>query len=57
MPVFEVIPLQIAAYQVAQARGIIPGDFRYAPAVTLSETGFSGAESRDPAPGSPAGLV
>jgi glutamine---fructose-6-phosphate transaminase (isomerizing) len=41
-PVFEIIPLQIAAYQVAERRGVTPGEFRYAPAVTVSETGFSG---------------
>jgi glucosamine--fructose-6-phosphate aminotransferase (isomerizing) len=40
--VFEIIPLQIAAYQLAERRGVIPGEFRYAPAVTMSETGFSG---------------
>jgi glucosamine--fructose-6-phosphate aminotransferase (isomerizing) len=40
--VFEIIPLQIAAYRLAERRGVIPGEFRYAPAVTMSETGFSG---------------
>jgi glutamine---fructose-6-phosphate transaminase (isomerizing) len=39
--VFEIVPIQIAAYQMAQRRGIVPGEFRHAPAVTLSETGFS----------------
>ncbi|MGI8958489.1 MAG: SIS domain-containing protein [Bryobacteraceae bacterium] len=39
--VCEVIPLQIAAYQLAKIRGVIPGEFRHAPAVTVSETGFS----------------
>jgi glutamine---fructose-6-phosphate transaminase (isomerizing) len=42
VPVFEIIPLQIAAYQLAERRGVVPGEFRYAPAVTVSETGFSG---------------
>ncbi|MFL6354449.1 MAG: SIS domain-containing protein [Bryobacteraceae bacterium] len=39
-PIFEVIPLQIAACQLAERRGIVPGDFRHAPAITVSETGF-----------------
>jgi glutamine---fructose-6-phosphate transaminase (isomerizing) len=41
--VFEIVPLQIAACQLAERRGIIPGDFRHAPPITLSETGFSAA--------------
>ena len=40
-PIFETIPLQIAAYRKAELNGIRPGDFRWAPAVTSSETGFS----------------
>jgi glutamine---fructose-6-phosphate transaminase (isomerizing) len=43
--VFEVIPMQIAACQLAERRGIIPGEFRHAPAITLSETGFSAARA------------
>jgi glucosamine--fructose-6-phosphate aminotransferase (isomerizing) len=39
--VFEIIPMQIAACRLAERRGIIPGEFRHAPAITLSETGFS----------------
>jgi glucosamine--fructose-6-phosphate aminotransferase (isomerizing) len=39
--VFEIIPIQIAAYRIAESRSIIPGEFRHAPAITLSETGFS----------------
>jgi len=39
--VFEIVPMQIAACQLAEKRGIIPGEFRHAPAITLSETGFS----------------
>jgi glutamine---fructose-6-phosphate transaminase (isomerizing) len=41
-PVFEIIPLQIAAYRLAERHGVIPGEFRYVSAVTVSETGFSG---------------
>ncbi len=37
---FETIPLQLAAYRKAELRGIVPGDFRWAPAITVSEAGF-----------------
>jgi glucosamine--fructose-6-phosphate aminotransferase (isomerizing) len=36
----ETIPLQIVAYTKAELTGIRPGDFRWAPAITNSETGF-----------------
>lgn len=36
----ETIPLQLAAYRKAELRGITPGDFRWAPAITVSEAGF-----------------
>ena len=39
--IFEAIPLQITAYRKAELNGIHPGDFRWAPAVTSSEIGFS----------------
>jgi glucosamine--fructose-6-phosphate aminotransferase (isomerizing) len=38
--IVEIIPLQILAYTRAELRGITPGDFRWAPAVTSSEAGF-----------------
>lgn len=38
--VLEVLPLQLAAYRKAELRGITPGSFRWAPAVTRSEAGF-----------------
>jgi glutamine---fructose-6-phosphate transaminase (isomerizing) len=38
-PLIDVVPLQIAAYQMARWRGIPPGEFRFAPAVTVSEKG------------------
>jgi glucosamine--fructose-6-phosphate aminotransferase (isomerizing) len=38
--IIETIPLQIAAYAKAELRGVRPGDFRWAPAITSSETGF-----------------
>jgi glutamine---fructose-6-phosphate transaminase (isomerizing) len=39
-PLFEIVPLQVAAYRVALWRGITPGDFRYVSEVTSSESGF-----------------
>lgn len=39
-PIFEIVPLQFAAYRLALWRGITPGDFRYASEVTSAETGF-----------------
>jgi glucosamine--fructose-6-phosphate aminotransferase (isomerizing) len=39
-PVFEVVPLQIAAWQVAQWRGLVPGEFRYVSPITLDEGSF-----------------
>jgi glucosamine--fructose-6-phosphate aminotransferase (isomerizing) len=44
--IFEIIPLQVAAYQLALWRGITPGDFRYASAITAKETGFPLFQSR-----------
>jgi glutamine---fructose-6-phosphate transaminase (isomerizing) len=41
----EIVPLQIAAYRSAEWRGIPMGRFRFAPLVTLSETGFETAGS------------
>jgi len=42
-PLIEIVPIQIAACRLAEARGIDPGDFRYATLVTASETGFGKA--------------
>jgi len=39
-PVFEIVPLQVAAYRFALWRGITPGDFRFVTEVTASESGF-----------------
>lgn len=46
-PVAEIIPMQIAAYQTAQWRGVPLGRFRLAPMITVSETGL-GAEGAAP---------
>lgn len=40
LPLLEVVPLQLLAYRTAEARGVTPGDFRWAPAITSSESGF-----------------
>jgi hypothetical protein len=39
-PVFEIVPLQVAAYRLALWRSITPGDFRFVTEVTASESGF-----------------
>jgi len=42
----EIVPCQLLAYRMAEAKGFRPGDFRWASAVTRSETGFDFADSR-----------
>ena len=39
-PIFEIVPLQVAAYRLALWRGITPGDFRFVSEVTSTESGF-----------------
>ena len=39
-PLFEVVPMQVAAYQLALWRDITPGDFRFASEITSAESGF-----------------
>ena len=39
--ILEIVPLQLLAYEVARARGVPTGQFRFAPAVTRSEKGFA----------------
>ncbi len=36
----EIVPMQLAAMRLAQSRGIVPGQFRYAPQVARDETTF-----------------
>jgi glucosamine--fructose-6-phosphate aminotransferase (isomerizing) len=43
-PLFEIVPLQAAAYRLALWRGITPGDFRFVTEVTASESGFLGSK-------------
>jgi glucosamine--fructose-6-phosphate aminotransferase (isomerizing) len=45
LSLFETIPLQLLAYRTAEARGILPGVFRWAGAITNSESGFPGLRS------------
>ncbi len=40
-PLFEVVPIQVAALRLAELRGIVPGSFRFVSPVTLDETNFS----------------
>ncbi len=40
-PLFEIVPLQAAAFQFAVLRGIEPGSFRFAPQVAVDEASFS----------------
>jgi len=40
-PIFEIVPLQAAAFQLAILRGMTPGSFRYAPQVSVDEASFN----------------
>jgi glucosamine--fructose-6-phosphate aminotransferase (isomerizing) len=40
-PLFEIVPLQVAAYRLALWRGITPGEFRFVSEVTAAESGFT----------------
>jgi len=44
-PLFEIVPIQVAAYRLALWRGIIPGDFRFVSEVTATESGFLSSAS------------
>jgi glutamine---fructose-6-phosphate transaminase (isomerizing) len=44
-PLFEIVPLQVAAYRLALWRGITPGDFRFVTEVTSSESGFASSST------------
>jgi len=39
-PLMEIVPVQVAACRLAEAKGIDPGDFRHATLVTRTEAGF-----------------
>lgn len=40
-PLVDIIPLQVIAARIADARGVVPGDFRHSALVTTREDGFS----------------
>lgn len=40
-PLLEIVPVQFAALRLAQWNGVVPGDFRFATAITRTETGFA----------------
>jgi len=40
-PLFEILPVQVAALRLAQTRGIPPGTFRFAPRVAVDEANFT----------------
>jgi glutamine---fructose-6-phosphate transaminase (isomerizing) len=44
-PLFEIVPLQAAAYRLALWRGVTPGDFRFVSEVTATESGFSASQA------------
>jgi len=39
-PLFEIVPIQVAALRLAELGGILPGSFRFAPAVAFDEASF-----------------
>lgn len=39
-PIFEIVPVQVAALRMAQLHGIVPGSFRFAPQVAVNEASF-----------------
>jgi glucosamine--fructose-6-phosphate aminotransferase (isomerizing) len=45
-PLLEIVPCQLLAYRMTEVRGVKPGEFRWAPAITSSETGFTFANSQ-----------
>ncbi len=40
-PLFEIVPVQVAALRMAELKGIRPGSFRFAPRVALDEANFN----------------
>lgn len=40
-PLFDIVPIQVAALRLAELRGIVPGSFRYAQQVATDEAHFS----------------
>jgi glucosamine--fructose-6-phosphate aminotransferase (isomerizing) len=46
-PLFEIVPVQVAALRMAELRGIAPGSFRYAPQVTTDEASFIAGQASE----------
>jgi glutamine---fructose-6-phosphate transaminase (isomerizing) len=44
--ILEIIPVQVAAVRLTEARGIPPAQFQFSPLVTDTETGFKTLESK-----------
>jgi len=40
-PMFEIVPVQVAALRMAELKGIYPGSFRFAPRVAVDEANFN----------------
>jgi glutamine---fructose-6-phosphate transaminase (isomerizing) len=40
-PIFEIVPVQVAALRMAEIRGIVPGSFRYTPQIARDEASFA----------------
>lgn len=40
-PIVEIVPVQLAALRLAQLRGVVPGQFRFAPQVARDEAAFA----------------
>ena len=40
-PLFEIVPIQVAALRMAELKGFPPGSFRYAPRVAADEADFN----------------
>jgi glucosamine--fructose-6-phosphate aminotransferase (isomerizing) len=40
-PIFDIVPVQVAALRMAELKGIAPGTFRYTPQVATNETTFA----------------
>jgi glutamine---fructose-6-phosphate transaminase (isomerizing) len=49
-PLFEIVPVQVAALRMAQLRGIPEGSFRYAPQVATDEASFAPNKSHTNVP-------
>jgi glucosamine--fructose-6-phosphate aminotransferase (isomerizing) len=49
-PIFDIVPLQVAATRLAELKGIWPGSFRYTPQVAVDEARFNAPPGGSHAP-------